>query len=102
MSSIWSTLNKKEKQIQESKLPIQIELTEEIKEFRIQKKEFNATNETETFVVLCFSTIADRKEFMQNVLPKKIDEFYIDGYEFAKSIGKMPDRPKFKLKKPLQ
>jgi len=34
------------------------------------------------------------------VLNKK-DETYLDGYEFARSIGKYPQKPSLKLPKPL-
>lgn len=99
MSSIWNTLANK-KPLVEKKEKIQKELTDEIKQFRQKNKEFQATNETETFVVLCFSTISDKNEFVQNVLNKK-DVTYIDGYKFAKAIGKLPDKPSIKLPKPL-
>lgn len=99
MSSIWNTLQQKSK-TELKKEKIQNELSDEIREFRQKNKEFQATNETETYIVLCFSTIADKREFVQNVLHKK-DATYIDGYKFAQAIGKLPDKPSIKLPKPL-
>jgi len=98
MSSIWDIKPKKQP-ANKAKKP-QNELTEEIKAFRDNQKAFNATNETETYLVLCFSTNEDKKKFVQNVLNKN-NATFVDGYMFARSIGKLPDKPSLKLPKPL-
>lgn len=74
-------------------------LTDEIRSFRKKNKEFAATNDHETYLIICFSTKEDKKEFLQNV---RIDTHtLVDGYELARNIKIEPARPKFKLAKPL-
>jgi len=95
--------SKKEDGKEEDESPLenpQKELTEEIRSFRAKAKEFQATNDHETYLVVVFSTKEDRKEFLQNV--NLSDEHtLIDGYELAKKLSLQPDKPKFKLKKPF-
>ena len=75
------------------------ELTDEIREFRQKNKEFQATNDHETYLVVVFSTKEDKEEFLKGC---DIDEHtLIDGYALAKSVGKQPVKPKYLLKKPL-
>jgi len=44
-----------------------IDLTDEIRELRQRQKEFNATNEHDTYLIVVFSTSADRQEFLEQV-----------------------------------
>ena len=75
------------------------ELTDEIREFRQKNKEFQATNDHETYLVVVFSTKEDKEEFLKGC---DIDEHtLIDGYTLAKAVGKQPVKPKYLLKKPL-
>lgn len=75
------------------------ELTDEIREFRQKNKEFQATNDHETYLVVVFSTKEDKEEFLKGC---DIDEHtLIDGYALAKAVGKQPVKPKYLLKKPL-
>lgn len=98
MSSIWDTINTEK---QKAKVHIQKELSDEIKEMRASKRVFSSTNDTEHYIVICFSTNQDKKTFVQNVLKNKKNETYFDGYEFARIIGGHPCKPSFKLPKPL-
>ena len=76
------------------------ELTDEIKSLRQSKHEFEATNDHQTYLVVCFSTKEDKEEFCKNV---NIQEHtYVDGYKLANDLGVSPNKPKFKLKKPLE
>lgn len=76
------------------------ELTDEIRQFREKQKEFNATNDHQTYFVVCFSTKEDKDKFMLNcgLMPS---DTLIDGYSMAKKLGKEPVKPKFKLKPPF-
>jgi len=78
----------------------EVELSEEIKSFRKKNKEFQATNDHETYLIVCFSCKDDKKEFLKNVGLEK-SHTLIDGYEMAKNINLKPDRPSFKLSEPL-
>ena len=76
------------------------ELTDEIKSFRQKNKEFSATNDHETYLIVCFSTKEDKNNFLKNVqLADK--NTLIDGYELAKNINVEPQKPAFKLRAPL-
>jgi hypothetical protein len=79
--------------------PSPAELTDEIKEFRRKNKEFSATSDHETYIVLCFSCKEDKETFCEET--GIVEHTLVDGYEFAKSIGKKPQKPGFKLHKPL-
>jgi len=76
------------------------ELTDEIRAFRQKAKEFDATNEHETYVVVCFSTKADKNRFLDatNLSDKHT---LIDGYELARNLNIEPQKPQFKLRKPF-
>jgi len=75
------------------------ELTEEIKSFRQKNKEFAATNEHETYLILVFSCKDDKQIFCDET--GITEHTIVDGYEFAQSIGKKPVKPSFKLVKPI-
>lgn len=77
----------------------QKELSDEIISFRKKNKEFQATNEHETYLIICFSCKEDKISFAKDC--GVIDHTLVDGYEFAKKIGKKPVKPSFKLAKPL-
>lgn len=93
MSSMWDTKTKEKKQ------KLTKELTDEIKAFREKNKAFQATNESDTYCVLVFSCADDRNEFMRNVHIKK--GIFTDGYKIAELMGVSPQKPKYKLPKPL-
>lgn len=61
MSSIWDTINTEK---QKAKVHIQKELSDEIKEMRASKRVFSSTNDTEHYIVICFSTNQDKKTFL--------------------------------------
>jgi len=76
------------------------ELTDEIRSFREKQKEFQATNDHQTYLVVVFSTEEDKNKFLTecNLVP---GETLVDGYDLAKKLGKQPQKPKFKLKPPF-
>lgn len=76
------------------------ELTDEIRSLRAKNKEFAATNEHDTYLVVSFSTRADRIAFLEAV-GLQDEHTLIDGYALAKATGKGPTRPSFKLKAPI-
>lgn len=75
------------------------ELTDEIKSFRQKNKEFAATNEHETYLIVVFSTKDDKEEFCDNA--GITEHTMVDGYELAKHFKISPTKPKFKLAKPI-
>lgn len=76
------------------------ELTDEIKSFRQRNKEFAATNEHQTYAILCFSCKADLYAFLDNVgLPR---ETLLDGYLMAKLMNVQPQKPSLKLAEPIK
>ena len=76
------------------------ELTDEIKSFRQKNKEFQATNDHETYLIVCFSCKEDKKKFLNSVeLAGK--NTLVDGYELANKIGREPQAPAYKLRAPL-
>jgi len=77
-----------------------IDLTDEIRELRQRQKEFNATNEHDTYLIVVFSTSADRQEFLEQVNMRE-EHTFIDGYRLSRSIGRGPKKPAFKLQAPL-
>ena len=79
------------------------ELTAEIMALRKRNKEFAATNDHQTALVVCFSTQEDQNEFAKGVGITPVPGLtLIDGYYLAKQLGKQPQRPKFRLDKPLK
>lgn len=79
--------------------PSAVELTDEIRSFRQKNKEFEATNDHETYLVVVFSCKEDRKEFLKCV--KMDGHTLIDGYELAGNLNLNPSRPSVKLADPL-
>lgn len=75
------------------------ELTEEIKSFRKKNKEFQATNEHETYLIVCFSCKQDKEVFCENA--GITEHTLIDGYELARSMKIEPAKPSFELHKPI-
>lgn len=75
------------------------ELTDEIKQFRAKKKEFDATNDHQTYLVVVFSTKEDKELFKNSV--GIADHTFVDGYQLAELIGHQPQKPKFKLAKTI-
>jgi hypothetical protein len=76
------------------------ELTDEIRDLRRKNKEFAATNEHDTYLVVSFSTKADRLAFLESV-GLSHEHTMIDGYELARNVGHTPTKPSFELKKPI-
>jgi hypothetical protein len=104
--SIWDNVKRiKEKSAEKAKSnkpeKLQKELSDEIQAIRKKNKEFQATNETDTYLVICFSCKDDKDEFLHNLQLSKKEHTYLDGYEVAEKFDLEPKRPKFKLKKPL-
>jgi hypothetical protein len=76
------------------------ELTDEIRAFRKKNKEFQSTNDHQTYLIVVFSTKEDKEEFLTEAkLSGK--HTLVDGYELAKSLSLHPIAPKFKLQKPF-
>lgn len=75
------------------------ELTEEIKSFRQKNKEFAATNEHETYLIVTFSCKKDKETFCDNI--GITEHTLVDGYELARALKVEPKKPSFKLAKPL-
>ena len=82
------------------KSPTPKELTDEIKNFRQKNKEFQATNDHETYLSVCFSCKEDKKRFLGNVNLGN-EHTLIDGYELAKKMDIEPQRPAYELREPL-
>lgn len=78
----------------------QKELTAEIISFREKNKQFQATNEHDTYLILSFSTKDDKEEFLENINMES-KHTIINGYKLAARFGIAPSKPKFKLAKPL-
>lgn len=76
------------------------ELTDEIRELRRKNKEFAATNEHDTYLIVSFSTRADRLAFLEST-GLSHEHTLIDGYELARNVGHQPTAPSFELKKPI-
>lgn len=76
------------------------ELTDEIKSFRQKAKEFQATNDHETYLIIVFSCKADKNEFLKSAKIEKAHTL-VDGYELARNMKINPIRPSLKLKEPL-
>lgn len=75
------------------------ELTDEIRALRQRNKEFAATNEHETYIILSFSCKDDKIKFTESI---GIDEHtIIDGYAFAKKFNVEPQKPTFALHPPM-
>ncbi len=75
------------------------ELTDEIKSFRQKNKEFQATNEHETYLIVTFSCKADKELFCDNA--GITEHTIVDGYELARAMKIEPAKPSFKLHKPI-
>lgn len=75
------------------------ELTEEIKSFRQKNKEFAATNEHETYLIITFSCKDDKEKFCDEV--GITEHTLVDGYELARALKVEPKKPSFKLHDPL-
>ena len=95
--SIWDKVNDRKPK---EKQNVAKELTDEIRSFREKQKEFEATNDHQTYVLVVFSTKEDKNIFLQQCGLRN-DETMIDGYTMAKKLGKEPQKPKFKLKPPF-
>ena len=78
----------------------QKELTDEIKTFRQKNKEFAATNEHETYLIVTFSCKKDKETFCEEV--GITEHTLVDGYELARSLKINPKKPLFKLPRPLK
>lgn len=76
------------------------ELTDEIRAFREKQKEFDATNDHQTYAIVVFSTKEDKELFLKECQMPFTDTI-VDGYKLAKKLGKSPQVPKFKLKPPF-
>jgi hypothetical protein len=75
------------------------ELTDEIKSFRQKNKEFAATNEHETYLIVSFSCKDDKEKFCEEL--GITEHTIVDGYELARSLKIEPKKPSFKLAKPI-
>lgn len=75
------------------------ELTEEIKSFRQKNKEFAATNEHETYLIISFSCKDDKETFCDEL--GIAEHILVDGYELARALKVEPKKPSFKLAKPI-
>jgi hypothetical protein len=75
------------------------ELTDEIKSFRQKNKEFAATNEHETYLIISFSCKKDKEIFCDEV--GITEHTLVDGYELARALKVEPKKPSFKLPKPI-
>lgn len=93
--SIWDNIKRDED------IDIEKELSEEIKGIREKQKIFQATNESDTYLVLVFSCKADKDTFLQNLHLKRQEHTYLDGYEVARNFEIEPKLPTLKLPKPL-
>ena len=80
--------------------PSTVELTDEIKSFRQKNHEFQATNDHETYLIVCFSCKEDKVNFLKTVNLSN-NHTLVDGYELARNINIEPARPAFKLRDPL-
>lgn len=79
-------------------------LSDDIKSLREKNKQFQATNDKQTYLIVVFSTNEDKSEFLRNV---NIEDYknhttMVDGYKLAKNIGIEPKKPKFKLARPIE
>jgi hypothetical protein len=79
-------------------------LSDDIKSLREKNKQFQATNDKQTYLIVVFSTNEDKSEFLKNV---NIEDYknhttMVDGYKLAKNIGISPQKPKFKLARPIE
>lgn len=96
-SSIWDKVQVAKPKEKEN---VTKELTDEIKQFREKQKEFDATNDHQYYFIVAFSTKEDKAKFMTECGLMSA-ETIVDGYQFARKIGKEPQKPKFKLKPPF-
>lgn len=76
------------------------ELTDEIKSFRQKNKEFAATNEHETYLIISFSSKQDKETFCDEI--GITEHTLVDGYELARALKVEPQKPSFKLAKPIK
>lgn len=76
------------------------ELTDEIRAFRDKQKEFDATNDHQTYAIVVFSTKEDKKTFLAEC-GLNPEHTLINGYEMAIKLNKQPHKPAFKLKPPF-
>lgn len=102
IKSIWDNqaFKKKPEVKQEKTIPIEKELTEEVKELLDSKKRFKALSDTEYYVTVIFSTKEDKELFIRNVHIEKGTTF-VDGYELANKLNVEPKTPTIKLGKPF-
>lgn len=77
------------------------ELTEEIKSFRDKQKEFAATNDHQTYLIVVFSTKDDRNDFLKNSNLQSSNDTFINGYELAALTNIEPKKPAIKLPAPI-
>lgn len=84
----------------DEKAPSAVELTDEIKSFRQKNKEFQSTNDHETYLIVCFSTKEDKKTFLKNSMLEG-KHTLIDGYELARNLDCEPRKPGFELREPI-
>lgn len=88
--------------INDDNVPTSIkELSDEIKDFREKQKEFQATNDHQTYLVVVFSTESDKTSFLYNSGLESNEGTLVDGYELSRLLDIEPKNPKFKLKPPL-
>lgn len=76
------------------------ELSEEIMSYKAKIKEFEATNDHETYLVVVFSCKEDKYRFLTEV-DMAHEHTLIDGYELANILNVEPKRPMMKLPEPL-
>ena len=78
---------------------IENELTEDIRQVRETNKRFEATNDHETYLVVCFSCKEDKVVFCEEL--GITEHTYVDGYELARRVDVEPKKPRFKLHDPF-
>jgi len=77
------------------------ELSDEIKSFRKKNEEFQATNDHETYLIVCFSTKKDKDIFLREIKMEN-EHTIVDGYNMARNLKLNPKTPTIKLKQPLK
>lgn len=77
------------------------ELPENIKLIREKNKEFQATNDHEFYLIVAFSSKEDKKLFLSNLDLEENIHTFVDGYELASKVNLKPNKPSYKLKKPI-
>lgn len=97
--SLTGKQNLVESDVEKLKNP-QKELSEEILAIRQKAKDFQVTNDHETYLVVCFSSKEDKQAFINNV-GLGDEHTIVDGYKLARILKIQPVCPTIKLAKPL-